>query len=63
MPLHEDRIKLTAKGKIASSFLMFWVKSPQGMTHVDDVRLENGKLTIEDRATTKTITLAASLPL
>ena len=54
---------LPAKGKIASSFLMFWVKSPEGMTHVDDVRLENGKLTIEDRTTNKTITLTASLPL
>ena len=54
---------LPAKGKIASSFLMFWVKSPEGMTHVDDVRLENGKLTIEDRTTNKSITLTASLPL
>ncbi len=54
---------LPAKGKIASSFLMFWVKSPEGMTHVDDVRLENSKLTIEDRTTNKTITLTASLPL
>jgi hypothetical protein len=54
---------LPAKGKIASSFLMFWVKSPEGMTHVDYVRLENGKLIIEDRTTNKTITLTASLPL
>jgi hypothetical protein len=54
---------LPAKGKITSSFLMFWVKSPEGMTHVDEVRLENGKLTIEDRTTNKTITLTASLPL
>ena len=54
---------LPAKGKIASSFLMFWVKSPEGMTRVDEVRLENGKLTIEDRTAKKTIELAASLPL
>jgi hypothetical protein len=54
---------LPAKGKISSRFLMFWVKSPEGMTHIDDVRLENGKLIIEDRAAGKTITLAASLPM
>jgi hypothetical protein len=54
---------LPAKGKISSRFLMFWVKSPAGMTHIDDVRLENGKLTIEDRAAGKTITLTASQPM
>ncbi|MEO8597290.1 MAG: hypothetical protein ABI759_28485, partial [Candidatus Solibacter sp.] len=54
---------LPAKSKISSKFLMFWVKTPDGMMKVDDVRLENGKLTVEDRAAGKTITLAASLPL
>ncbi len=54
---------LPAKGKISTRFLMFWVKSPEGMTHIDDVRLENGKLTVEDRAAGKTITLPASLPM
>ncbi len=54
---------LPAKSKIESKFIMFWVKSPEGMTHIDDVRLENGKITIEDRAAGKTITLAASLPM
>ena len=54
---------LPAKGNISTHFLMFWVKSPEGMTHVDEVRLENGKLIIEDRSARKTITLAASLPL
>jgi len=48
---------------LSVSFLMYWVKSPEGMTHVDNVRLENGKLTIEDHTAKKTITLAASLPL
>jgi hypothetical protein len=54
---------LPAKSKIGSRFIMFYVKSPEGMTRVDDVRLENGKLIVEDRASGKTVTLAASLPL
>ena len=54
---------LPAKSKIATHFLLFWVKSPEGMTRVDDVRLEDGKLIVEDRASGKTLTLAASLPL
>ena len=54
---------LPAKSKIATRFLLFWVKSPEGMTRVDDVRLENGKIIVQDRAAGKTVTLAASLPL
>jgi hypothetical protein len=33
------------------------------MTRVDDVRLETGMLIVEDRASGKTMTLAASRPL
>jgi hypothetical protein len=54
---------LPAKSTISSRFLMFWVRSPEGMTRVDDVRLENGKLIVEDRAEGKTLTLAASQTL
>ena len=54
---------LPAKSKIATRFLLFYVQSPEGMTRVDDVRLENGKIVVEDRASGKTLTLAASLPL
>jgi hypothetical protein len=54
---------LPAKSKIATRFLLFWVKSPEGMTRVDDVRLENGKIVVEDRASGKTLTLAASQSL
>ncbi|MFB3777200.1 MAG: hypothetical protein ACE141_06290 [Bryobacteraceae bacterium] len=54
---------LPAKSKIGSRFLLFWVKSPEGMTRVDDVRLENGRIIVEDRASGKTLTLTASLPL
>ena len=54
---------LPAKSKIGTRFLLFYVKSPEGMTRVDDVRLENGKLIVQDRGAGKTITLEASLPL
>lgn len=54
---------LPAKSKISTRFLLFYTKSPEGMTQVDDVRLENGKLVVEDRADGKTLTLAASRPL
>jgi hypothetical protein len=54
---------LPAKSKIGTRFLMFYVKSPEGMTKIDDVRLENGKLIIEDKAAGKTLTLNASLPM
>jgi hypothetical protein len=54
---------LPAKSKITTRFLMFYVRSPEGMTQVDDVRLENGQIIVEDRASGKTLKLAASLPL
>ena len=54
---------LPAKSKIASRFLLFYVRTPEGMTKIDDVTLEDGKLTIEDRGAGKRITLAASLGL
>ena len=54
---------LPARSKIASSFLMFYTRVPDGFKKVDDVRHQDGTLTIEDRAAGKTIKLAASLPL
>ena len=54
---------LPAKSRIATRFLLFYAKSPEGMTRVDDVRLETGMLIVEDRASGKTMTLAASRPL
>jgi len=52
-----------AKAKLGSSFLMFYTSVPEGFKKVDDVQLAGGKLTIEDRANKKTITLAASRTL
>ena len=54
---------LPAKSTISSSFLMFFTSVPDGFLKVDDVQLAGGKLTIDDRANRKTITLAASRPL
>jgi hypothetical protein len=54
---------LPAKSKIGARFLLFYVRSPEGMSRVDDVRLENGSLIVEDRASGKKISLAASLGL
>ncbi len=52
---------LPAKSKIASRFLFFYTRTPEGFRKVDDVVLEGGKLTIEDRAAGKRVVLAASL--
>jgi hypothetical protein len=54
---------LPAKTKIESRFLMFYARTPEGFTKVDDVRLENGKITIEDHKAHKQVTLTASLPI
>jgi hypothetical protein len=54
---------LPARSKIGSRFLMFYTAVPEGFARVDDVRLENGRLVIEDRGAGKRVELKASLPL
>jgi hypothetical protein len=51
---------LPAKSTIASRFLMFYTRVPDGFQKVDAVQLQGGKLSIEDRSARRTITLAAS---
>jgi hypothetical protein len=51
---------LPAQSTIRAAFLMFYTRTPGGMRAVSDVRLENGRLVIEDRASGITHTLAAS---
>jgi len=51
---------LPARSAIETRFLFFYVRVPEGMIRVTDVRLEHGRLLIEDRAAGKTLTLAAS---
>lgn len=52
---------LPARGRIESSFIMFYARTPEGMQRVDDVRVEGGRITIEDRRAGRRFTLAASL--
>jgi len=52
---------LPAKAKIETSFLMFYAKTPQRFNRVDDVRLENGRIVIEDNSSGERIQLSASL--
>ena len=54
---------LPAKSTIGSAFLMFYTRTPVGFSRVDDVTLENGRLTIVDRASRVTVVLAASRSL
>lgn len=54
---------LPAKSKIGTSFLIFYTQTPEGFEKVDDVRLDGGKLIVEDRKAGKTITLPASRSL
>jgi hypothetical protein len=54
---------LPAKSKIESRYLFFYTHAPEGFRKVDDVRLDGGKLVIEDHKSKQQITLDASLPL
>jgi hypothetical protein len=54
---------LPARSRIGSSFLMFYTRTPAGMTRVDDVVFEGGTLRIEDRSAGQTLTLNASRAL
>jgi hypothetical protein len=51
---------LPAKSKIESHFLLFYARVPEGFQHVDDIRLENGRIVIEDRRAQQQVTLTAS---
>lgn len=51
---------LPAKSTIASRFLMFYTRTVEGFTRVDDVAWADGRLTLEDRASGRKIVLKAS---
>ena len=51
---------LPAKSTITSSFLMFYVATPEGFLKVDDVVLGEKRLTVEDRTSGKRIVLPVS---
>ncbi len=54
---------LPAKSKISTRFLLFYTKTPAGMLKIDDIRLEGGKIIVQEKASGRQIVLAASLPL
>lgn len=54
---------LPARAKIESRFLMFYTRVPDDMRKVDDVRLENGVITIEDRHAHRSVQLKTALSL
>lgn len=51
---------LPAKSTISTRFLMFYVRTPQGFSQIDDVRLEGGRLVIEDRKSGRRVEAPAS---
>jgi hypothetical protein len=51
---------LRAKGKLETHFLFYYARIPAGFNRIDDVRLENKQIIIEDRTNHKILTLAAS---
>lgn len=53
---------LPAKSKIRTSFILFYTRTPEGFTRVDDVRLEQNQVVIEDRSAGRRVGLDASLP-
>jgi hypothetical protein len=53
---------LPARSKVGAYFLMFYTRTPEGFRKVDDVAVEGGRLTIEDRLAGQRIVLTASLP-
>jgi hypothetical protein len=48
---------LPAKDSITTHFLMFYARAPDGFTRVDDERLEDGQLVVEDRTAKKQVRL------
>jgi hypothetical protein len=54
---------LPAKSKITTRFLMFYARVPEGFTKVDDVRVENGQIVIEDHTTHQQVRLKCSLQI
>jgi hypothetical protein len=51
---------LPAKSKIESHFVIFYARVPEGFRKVDEVTLEHGQITVEDRTNGKQITFVAS---
>jgi hypothetical protein len=51
---------LPAKSRIETRFLLFFVRVPEGFRKVDQVRIENGRIVIQDKVAQKQVLLDAS---
>ena len=54
---------LPARSKITTRFLIFYARVPESFTKVDDIRIENGQIVVEDRSSHQEVRLASSLTL
>jgi hypothetical protein len=54
---------LPAKSTITTRFVVFYARVPDGLQKVDDVRIENREIIVEDRSAHKQIRLAATINL
>ena len=54
---------LPAKSKITTRFVVFYTRVPEGMERVDEVRVEDQQIVVEDRSAHKQIRLAATVDL
>ncbi len=52
---------LPAKSKITTRFAVFYTRVPEGLQKVDDVRMENGELVVEDQSAHQQVRLRATL--
>ncbi|MCC7499148.1 MAG: hypothetical protein IT160_16310 [Bryobacterales bacterium] len=54
---------LPAKSRIESRYALFYIYVPQGFTRGDEIRMGQGTLTLEDRTSGKSVSIAFSRPL
>jgi hypothetical protein len=54
---------LPARSKVSTKFALFFARTPEGMTRIDDVRWDSGQLILEDRSAHKTLRLPMSAGL
>ena len=54
---------LPANSKITSRFVVFYTRIPEGLQKVDDVRIENQQIVVEDHSSNKQIHIAATIDL
>ena len=54
---------LPAKSKITTRFIIFYTRVPEGLKKVDDVRLEDGHIIVEDQTAQKQVSLSTTVSM